>query len=66
MSVEAPLLETRGVEKRFGGLTALSDISIAIRRGSRHSHHISVATTSPKKYANPRGIRRTTPASRSA
>lgn len=33
MSVEAPLLETRGVEKRFGGLTALSDISIAIRRG---------------------------------
>lgn len=33
MASEVPLLETRGVEKRFGGLTALSDISIAIRRG---------------------------------
>ncbi|MEO8040954.1 MAG: ABC transporter ATP-binding protein [Betaproteobacteria bacterium] len=27
------LLETRGIEKRFGGLTALSDVSLAIRRG---------------------------------
>jgi branched-chain amino acid transport system ATP-binding protein len=34
MSKQAPLLEASKVEKRFGGLVALSDVSIRIDRGS--------------------------------
>jgi len=30
---EAPLLEVHGIGKRFGGLTALSEVSLVIRRG---------------------------------
>jgi branched-chain amino acid transport system ATP-binding protein len=33
MPQPAELLETRHVEKRFGGLTALSDVTLSIRRG---------------------------------
>ena len=32
-AAEAPLLEARGVAKQFGGLAALSDISLSVRRG---------------------------------
>ena len=31
------VLETRNLEKRFGGITAASGISIAIRKGARHA-----------------------------
>jgi branched-chain amino acid transport system ATP-binding protein len=31
--VEPPLLAVSGISKRFGGLTALADISLAVRRG---------------------------------
>ena len=34
MSQAHPLLEARGVEKRFGGLVALSDVTVKIPRGS--------------------------------
>ncbi|MCC7547574.1 MAG: ABC transporter ATP-binding protein [Burkholderiales bacterium] len=34
MSQALPLLEARGIEKRFGGLIALSSVSVEIRRGS--------------------------------
>jgi branched-chain amino acid transport system ATP-binding protein len=33
MSAAAPLLEVEGITKRFGGLTALSEVSFAIRPG---------------------------------
>ncbi len=33
MSAPAPLLEVEGITKRFGGLTALSEVSFAIRPG---------------------------------
>jgi len=32
-AAEAPLLEARGVAKQFGGLAALADISLTVRRG---------------------------------
>jgi len=32
-AAEAPLLEARGVGKQFGGLAALADVSLAVRRG---------------------------------
>jgi len=32
-AAEAPLLEARGVAKQFGGLAALSDISLTVQRG---------------------------------
>ena len=32
--MSAPILEIRGITKRFGGLTALSDVSFAIDRGA--------------------------------
>lgn len=34
MSTAAPLLEARHIEKRFGGLVALSDVSVKIERGA--------------------------------
>jgi ABC-type branched-subunit amino acid transport system ATPase component len=33
----APVLETVGLEKRFGGLTATSSVSLAIEAGARHA-----------------------------
>ena len=33
-AVSSPILEIRGITKRFGGLTALSDVSFAIAEGS--------------------------------
>src|SRR6266404_9773621 len=33
----APVLETRNLDKRFGGIVAASAISIAIRKGARHA-----------------------------
>ena len=33
----APVLETRNLDKRFGGIVAASGISIAIRKGARHA-----------------------------
>ena len=36
-SRETPVLETRNLDKRFGGITAASGISIAIRKGARHA-----------------------------
>jgi ABC-type branched-subunit amino acid transport system ATPase component len=35
--LEAPVLETRNLDKRFGGIVASNNISIAIRRGARHA-----------------------------
>jgi len=32
-----PLLATRGLTRRFGGLKAVSDVSIALERGSLHA-----------------------------
>ncbi|MBZ6077589.1 ABC transporter ATP-binding protein [Microvirga puerhi] len=33
----APVLETRGLVKRFGGLTATNDVSFRLERGGRHA-----------------------------
>jgi branched-chain amino acid transport system ATP-binding protein len=33
MNAEAPILQVEGITRRFGGLTALSDVSFGIRRG---------------------------------
>jgi branched-chain amino acid transport system ATP-binding protein len=35
--VTGPALQTHHLEKRFGGITATQDISIAIQRGARHA-----------------------------
>jgi branched-chain amino acid transport system ATP-binding protein len=35
--VTAPVLQTHHLEKRFGGITATQDVSIAIERGARHA-----------------------------
>jgi branched-chain amino acid transport system ATP-binding protein len=35
--VTGPVLQTHRLEKRFGGITATQDISIAIERGARHA-----------------------------
>jgi branched-chain amino acid transport system ATP-binding protein len=35
--VSVPALQTHHLEKRFGGITATQDISIAIERGARHA-----------------------------
>ncbi len=35
--VSAPALETRGLSRRFGGLTATDDISIKLEQGARHA-----------------------------
>ncbi len=32
-----PILETIGLEKRFGGITATHDVSLAIEKGARHA-----------------------------
>src|SRR5271154_5061919 len=32
-----PILETIGLEKRFGGITAAHDVSLAIEKGARHA-----------------------------
>lgn len=37
MNVAPPHIELRGVSKRFGGIQALSDIDLAIQRGSIHA-----------------------------
>jgi branched-chain amino acid transport system ATP-binding protein len=36
-SHDTPVLETRNLDKRFGGIAAASGISIAIRKGARHA-----------------------------
>src|ERR1700684_457096 len=36
-AVDTPVLETRSLDKRFGGIVAASAISIAIRKGARHA-----------------------------
>src|SRR5215475_13385236 len=36
-SAEMPVLETKNLEKRFGGIVAASAISVAIRKGARHA-----------------------------
>ena len=33
----APVLETVGLVKRFGGITAASDISLRVEKGARHA-----------------------------
>ena len=33
----APVLETVGLVKRFGGITAASDVSLRVARGARHA-----------------------------
>src|SRR5512132_1512039 len=33
----APVLETVGLVKRFGGITAASDVSLQIEKGARHA-----------------------------
>src|SRR5262245_64478557 len=33
----APALETRALEKRFGGLTATNDVSLKVAKGARHA-----------------------------
>jgi branched-chain amino acid transport system ATP-binding protein len=33
----APVLETRSLDKRFGGIIAANSISLAIERGARHA-----------------------------
>jgi ABC-type branched-subunit amino acid transport system ATPase component len=37
MAPDTPVLETRSLDKRFGGIVAASAISIAIRKGARHA-----------------------------
>jgi branched-chain amino acid transport system ATP-binding protein len=37
MAPDTPVLETRNLDKRFGGIVAASAISIAIRKGARHA-----------------------------
>src|ERR1700691_4439971 len=32
-----PILETIGLEKRFGGIVAAQDVSLAIEKGARHA-----------------------------
>ena len=34
---EAPHVETRGISKRFGGVQALSEVSVSIARGTVHA-----------------------------
>src|SRR6516225_12251397 len=34
---ETPVLETRNLDKRFGGIVAANAISLAIRKGARHA-----------------------------
>ncbi|MEO1721580.1 MAG: ABC transporter ATP-binding protein [Pseudomonadota bacterium] len=36
-ALPAPLIEARGLTKRFGAFTALDDVSLAIRPGERHA-----------------------------
>jgi ABC-type branched-subunit amino acid transport system ATPase component len=33
----APVLETVGLEKHFGGLTAVAGLSLKIEKGARHA-----------------------------
>ena len=33
----APVLETIGLEKKFGGLTATSNVSLKVEKGARHA-----------------------------
>jgi branched-chain amino acid transport system ATP-binding protein len=35
--MNAPVLQTRNLEKRFGGITATQDMTIAFERGARHA-----------------------------
>jgi branched-chain amino acid transport system ATP-binding protein len=35
--MSAPVLETIGLEKKFGGLTATSNVSLKVERGARHA-----------------------------
>jgi ABC-type branched-subunit amino acid transport system ATPase component len=35
--MSAPVLETIGLEKRFGGLTATNDVSLKVAKGARHA-----------------------------
>jgi branched-chain amino acid transport system ATP-binding protein len=35
--MSAPVLETSGLEKKFGGLTATSNVSLKVERGARHA-----------------------------
>jgi ABC-type branched-subunit amino acid transport system ATPase component len=37
MSAVAPVLETRGLTKAFGGFVATDDVSLALTRGARHA-----------------------------
>ena len=32
-----PILETVGLEKRFGGIVAANDVSLSIEKGARHA-----------------------------
>ena len=33
----APILETLGLDKRFGGIVAAHDVSLAVEKGARHA-----------------------------
>ncbi len=33
----APVLETRGLVKQFGGITATNDVSLKVEKGARHA-----------------------------
>src|SRR3954449_13097788 len=33
----APVLETRGLEKHFGGIVATDNVSLAVQKGARHA-----------------------------
>jgi ABC-type branched-subunit amino acid transport system ATPase component len=33
----SPVLETKGLTKRFGGITAANDVTLSIRKGARHA-----------------------------
>ena len=33
----APVLETRGLDKQFGGIVATNDVSLAVEKGARHA-----------------------------
>src|SRR5256885_6604670 len=32
-----PVLETRGLEKRFGGIVATDNVSLSVQKGARHA-----------------------------